>query len=186
MVGAVQVQKALPKPGYLKNKPWREGRLGFTIALTTLIGSMRQTPVSFQWGVAKLPKGSQGRKAYGGPDGLVISNKPATVAPSWELIKFLIGKDAQVPLCIAWGGLPVNKAAATTPEFLGARPADYQTGLDSAPFMYDLYNANYGKWMGALSKQVNDALSGTLSAKDALTQAGHDVNAILQQVYPNG
>ena len=147
---------------------------------------MRQTPVPFQWGVAKLPKGKVGRKAYGGPDGLVISNKPATVASSWQLVKFLISTAAQVPLCIAWGGLPVNKAAAATPEFLGARPADYQTGLDSAPFMYDLYNADYGKWMAALSKQVNAALSGTVSAKDALTQAAHDMNALLTQVYPNG
>ena len=186
LVGAVQVQKALPVPGYLKNKPWQEGRLGFNIALTTLVGSMRQTPVPFQWGVAKLPKGKVGRKAYGGPDGLVISNKPATVASSWQLVKFLISTAAQVPLCIAWGGLPVNKAAAATKEFLGARPADYQTGLDSAPFMYDLYNADYGKWMAALSKQVNAALSGTVSAKDALTQAAHDMNALLTQVYPNG
>jgi len=186
LTDSVQKYKALAKPGYLKNNPWQAGRLGFTIALTTLIGSMRKAPVPFQWGVAKLPKGTQARKAYGGPDGLVISNKPSTVAPSWEFIKFLIGKDAQVPLCVAWGGLPVNRAAAASSDFLGARPADYQTGLSSSPFMYDLYDSNYGKWMGALSTQVNASLSGTIAPKDAIDKANHDVGVILTQAYPNG
>lgn len=186
LVDAVQKTKALAKSGYLKGDPWRESRLGFTVRLTTLIGSMVKTPVAFQWGVAKVPKGSQTRQAYGGPDGLVISNKPATAAPSWEFIKFLIGKDAQIPLAVSWGGLPVNRAAAASPQFLGARAADYQTGLDSAPFMYDLYDANYGKWMAALNKQVNDAQSGTISPKDAIAQATHDINGLLTQVYPNG
>ena len=186
LADAVQKTKALAKAGYLKGDPWRESRLGFTVRLTTLIGSMVKTPVAFQWGVAKVPKGSQTRKAYGGPDGLVISNKPATVAPSWEFIKFLIGKDAQVPLAVSWGGLPVNRAAAASPQFLGSRAAAYQTGLDSAPFMYDLYDANYGKWMAALNKQVNDAQTGTIAPKDAIAQATHDINGLLTQVYPNG
>jgi multiple sugar transport system substrate-binding protein len=186
LADAVQKTKALAKSGYLKGDPWRESRLGFTVRLTTLIGSMVKTPVAFQWGVAKAPKGSQARKAYGGPDGLVISNKPATVAPSWEFIKFLIGKDAQVPLAVSWGGLPVNRAAAASPEFLGTRAAAYQTGLDSAPYMYDLYDANYGKWMAALNKQVNDAQAGTIAPKDAIAQATHDINGLLTQVYPNG
>ena len=72
---------------------------------------MREIKDSFKFQYAPVPKGPAMRKVLGTTDGYVISSKSKSQDASWELLKFLSGKDYQVAQA-GWSGLlPVRNSA---------------------------------------------------------------------------
>ena len=66
---------------------------------------------AFNWNIAPVPVGPNGRKAYTGDDGFVIWRNTPNAEAAWRFVKFLTSKEGQ-EINIAYEGLaPVRRSA---------------------------------------------------------------------------
>ncbi len=134
-------------------------------------------------GVFALPKQERAATNIGGESLFLFKTNPQREKAAWEFMKFLMSADFQVDWAMNTGYLPVSKSAANSPR--------YQEFLQANPFI-KAYNdqmpvgktrpsiPQYPALSQALGKNIEAALYGKLSSKEALDKAATEVNELLK------
>jgi multiple sugar transport system substrate-binding protein len=99
-------------------------------------------------------------------------------AEALNFMKWFEQADVQKAWAVAGGG-PSRTDALESPEFLNAGPFN-QVYADSVPRLRDMWNIpEYAQLINILNTNVNAAMNGTISAKDALDTIAKEQQAVL-------
>jgi len=140
----------------------------------------------FDWGVASMPipEGGQMATNMGGEHILMFQSDDARQAAAWDFINWLTSTETQIKWDTQTGFMPVRDSVAQS--------ADYQTWMKNteprlAPFVNNQQYAharpaitNYPEVSDAFSKEIQKALYGQLTPKEALTSADKAVTGLLK------
>lgn len=91
------------------SKPFREGGMAFWMTQGWSVQDLRDVSI-FKWGMAPLPWKTS-NKSLSFTDGVLISKDTKTLDASWELVKYLTGRDGQIEYSRATGRPPTRADA---------------------------------------------------------------------------
>lgn len=151
-------------------------------------GGGASTVAAKHYGISPIPAGPKGRYTFYGGSHLAVFKSSRHKEEAWELIKFLLSKEAQVAYAKKSGQLPAVKAAA--PEMTAFNPnyapfyeaVEYGRAYPSIP--------GWGPIEGVLTKHfgmiwdITAGVSGTYSResiKRQLDEAAVEINNLLTQ-----
>ena len=130
---------------------------------------------------ALLPAGPAGSASIDGTDAWTITKTSKNPELATKLIEFYLDKDVQKRQAIDTGWLPIRLSVLGDPEVQKALP-NAAVVLEQANHPYDSYvTPDYNEVTVALGTEVNKALAGKSSAKDAIAEAANLVAAIVKK-----
>lgn len=135
------------------------------------------------YGVFFLPKNKRNATNIGGENLFIFKTTPEKEKASWEFAKWIMSKEFQVEWAMKTGYLPVSYSAADTPEFqkfLEEKPA-MKVFVDQ--MVYGLARPSipqYNEISTQLGKQLEQALYGKISPKQALDTAAEEAKKALK------
>lgn len=130
---------------------------------------------------ALLPAGPAGSASIDGTDAWTITKTSKNPDLAIKLIEFYLDKEVQKRQAIDTGWLPIRLSILSDPEVQAALP-NAAVVLEQAKHPYDSYvTPDYNEVTVALGTEINKALAGKSSAKDALTEAESLVGAIVKK-----
>lgn len=130
---------------------------------------------------ALLPAGPAGTASIDGTDAWTITKTSKSPELATKLIEFYLDKDVQKRQAIDTGWLPIRLSVLGDPEVQAALP-NAAVVLEQANHPYDSYvTPDYNEVTVALGTEINKALAGRSSAKDAIAEAANLVGAIVKK-----
>jgi multiple sugar transport system substrate-binding protein len=130
---------------------------------------------------ALLPAGPAGTASIDGTDAWTIAATSPNPEKAQKLIEFYLEPDVQKRQAIDTGWLPIRLSTLADPEVQAALP-NAAVVLEQAKNPYDSYvTPDYTEVTTAIGTEVQKALQGTISAKEALTAAADQVAAIVKK-----
>jgi multiple sugar transport system substrate-binding protein len=130
---------------------------------------------------ALLPAGPAGTASIDGTDAWTITKTSKSPELATKLIEFYLDKDVQKRQAIDTGWLPIRLSVLGDPEVQAALP-NAAVVLEQANHPYDSYvTPDYNEVTVALGTEINKALAGRSSAKDAIAEAANLVAAIVKK-----
>jgi len=134
------------------------------------------------YGAIPLPAGSNGSiSVLGGEDFMMFkSSSDAQKKASWEFIKFMTGKHAQVEMAKV-GQMPVNKEALSDPEAIKAIPLlpVFSEALKSAKSRP--VTARWSEMENIIATKVAEAITGVKEVKKALDEAAVEIDKLISE-----
>jgi multiple sugar transport system substrate-binding protein len=186
LVDFVQRYKVSPNPTQLKEyivespDAFKAGKVAMFITGSWAIVSMREIK-SFHWDVAMIPRGTDKRVIYGGPDTIVMSNAAKNKDAAWELVKFLTTQSPVTWYTAGMGLVPSVRHTALSGEWLASTPpAHTRVMLDSAQYMVGGFTPHWIEWQTAKRNSLNEAFFGQKSVAQAAQEACQAIDKILQ------
>jgi len=130
---------------------------------------------------ALLPAGPAGTASIDGTDAWTITKTSKNPELATKLIEFYLDKDVQKRQAIDTGWLPIRLSVLGDPEVQKALP-NAAIVLEQANHPYDSYvTPDYNEVTVALGTEINKALAGKSTAKDAIAEAANLVAAIVKK-----
>jgi multiple sugar transport system substrate-binding protein len=130
---------------------------------------------------ALLPAGPAGTASIDGTDAWTITKTSKNPDLAIKLIEFYLDKEVQKRQAIDTGWLPIRLSILSDPEVQAALP-NAAVVFEQAKHPYDSYvTPDYNEVTVAIGTEINKALAGKSSAKDALTEAESLVAAIVKK-----
>ena len=130
---------------------------------------------------ALLPAGPAGSASIDGTDAWTITKTSKNPELATKLIEFYLDKDVQKRQAIDTGWLPIRLSVLSDPDVQKALP-NAAVVLEQANHPYDSYvTPDYNEVTVALGTEINKALAGKSSAKDAIAEAANLVAAIVKK-----
>jgi multiple sugar transport system substrate-binding protein len=130
---------------------------------------------------ALLPAGPAGTASFDGTDAWTITKTSKNPDLALKLIEFYLDKEVQKRQAIDTGWLPIRLSVLSDPEVQAALP-NAAVVLEQAKHPYDSYvTPDYNEVTVAIGTEINKALSGKSTAKDAVTEAESLVAAIVKR-----
>lgn len=130
---------------------------------------------------ALLPAGPAGTASIDGTDAWTITKTCKDPDLATKLIEFYLDKEVQKRQAIDTGWLPIRLSVLADPEVQAALP-NAAVVLEQAQHPYDSYvTPDYNEVTVAIGTEINKALAGKSSAKDALAEAETLVSAIVKK-----
>lgn len=130
---------------------------------------------------ALLPAGPAGTASIDGTDAWTITKTSKNPELAIKLIEFYLDKDVQKRQAIDTGWLPIRLSVLGDPEVQKALP-NAAVVREQANHPYDSYvTPDYNEVTVALGTEINKALAGMSSAKDAIAEAANLVAAIVKK-----
>jgi multiple sugar transport system substrate-binding protein len=130
---------------------------------------------------ALLPAGPAGTASIDGTDAWTITKTSKNPDLALKLIEFYLDKEVQKRQAIDTGWLPIRLSVLSDPEVQAALP-NAAVVLEQAKHPYDSYvTPDYNEVTVAIGTEINKALSGKSTAKDAVTEAESLVAAIVKR-----
>jgi len=130
---------------------------------------------------ALLPAGPAGTASIDGTDAWTITRTSKAPELARKLIEFYLDKDVQKRQAIDTGWLPIRLSVLDDPEVQAALP-NAAVVLEQARHPYDSYvTPDYNEVTVALGTEINKALAGQSSAKDAIAESADLVGAIVKK-----
>ena len=134
------------------------------------------------YGAIPLPAGSKGSiSVLGGEDFMMFkSSDDAHKNASWEFIKFMTGKHAQVEMAKV-GQMPVNKEALSDPEAIKAIPLlpVFSEALNTAKSRP--VTAKWSEMENIIATKVAEAITGKKEVKAALDEAAAEIDKLISE-----
>lgn len=131
--------------------------------------------------VSLLPAGPAGTASIDGTDAWTIAKTSKNPELSRKLIEFYLSKDVQKRQALDTGWLPIRLSVLADPEVQKALP-NAATLLEQAKHPYDTYiTPDYNEVTVAIGTEINKALAGKSSAKEAMAEAESLVAAIVNK-----
>lgn len=134
------------------------------------------------YGATILPAGSNGSiSVLGGEDFMMFkTSDEAHKKASWEFIKFMTGKHAQVEMAKV-GQMPVNKEALSDPEAIEAIPLlpEFSKALETAKSRP--VTAKWGEMENIIATKVAEAITGQKDVKKALDEAAEEIDKLISE-----
>ena len=119
-------------------------------------------------GYFMVPAGPAGRFVSLGGQGLSLSAYSKHQDDAKKFMAWFSKQDTQMKW-VKLGGLTANNKAAATDEFKNATPYNATVLPQSVPYLKDFYNTpNYSELLTVSQKELNEAVSGAKTPKDAL------------------
>lgn len=132
-------------------------------------------------GSALLAAGPAGTASIDGTDAWTITKTCKNPELATKLIEFYLDKEVQKRQAIDTGWLPIRLSVLSDPEVQKALP-NAAIVLEQAKHPYDSYvTPDYNQVTVALGTEINKALAGKSSAKDAMAEAASQVAAIVKK-----
>ncbi|MCD6386541.1 ABC transporter substrate-binding protein [Candidatus Sumerlaeota bacterium] len=132
-----------------------------------------------EYGIAPLPKHKDTRITTGFTTSLVISNKSKDVEASWELIKFLTGKEGQLRRCSIGMAGPSRRSVAHSEMFKDkAREQTFIAGFDYCI----VCTPPTPEVMTPLTEAVDYVMMGNKTPEQALKDAAKECRRILSEL----
>jgi multiple sugar transport system substrate-binding protein len=130
---------------------------------------------------ALLPAGPAGTASIDGTDAWTITKTCMDPDLATKLIEFYLDKEVQKRQAIDTGWLPIRLSVLADPEVQAALP-NAAVVLEQAKHPYDSYvTPDYNEVTVAIGTEINKALAGKSTAKDALAEAETLVSAIVKK-----
>ena len=130
---------------------------------------------------ALLPAGPAGTASIDGTDAWTITKTSKNPELAQKLIEFYLDKEVQKRQAIDTGWLPIRLSVLADPEVQKALP-NAAVVLEQATHPYDSYvTPDYNEVTVALGTEINKALAGKSTAKEAMTEAASLVAAIIKK-----
>ena len=130
---------------------------------------------------ALLPAGPAGSASIDGTDAWTITKTSKNPELAQKLIEFYLDKEVQKRQAIDTGWLPIRLSVLADPEVQKALP-NAAVVLEQATHPYDSYvTPDYNQVTVAIGTEINKALAGKSSAKDAMAEAANLVAAIVKK-----
>jgi multiple sugar transport system substrate-binding protein len=130
---------------------------------------------------ALLPAGPAGTASIDGTDAWTIATTSPNPEKAQKLIEFYLDPEVQKRQAIDTGWLPIRLSTLADAEVQAALP-NAAVVLEQAKNPYDSYvTPDYTEVTTAIGTEVQKALQGTVSAKDALAAAADQVTAIVKK-----
>jgi multiple sugar transport system substrate-binding protein len=130
---------------------------------------------------ALLPAGPAGTASIDGTDAWTITKTSKNPDLAAKLIEFYLDKEVQKRQAIDTGWLPIRLSVLADPDVQKALP-NAATVLEQANHPYDSYvTPDYNEVTVAIGTEINKALAGQSSAKDAIAEAANLVSAIVKK-----
>lgn len=134
------------------------------------------------YGATILPAGSNGSiSVLGGEDFMMFkTSDEAHKQASWEFIKFMTGKHAQVEMAKV-GQMPVNKEALSDPEAIEAIPLlpEFSKALETAKSRP--VTAKWGEMENVIATKVAEAITGQKDVQKALDEAAEEIDKLISE-----
>ena len=130
---------------------------------------------------ALLPAGPAGTASIDGTDAWTITKTSKNPDLAQKLIEFYLDKEVQKRQAIDTGWLPIRLSVLGDAEVQKALP-NAAVVLEQATHPYDSYvTPDYNEVTVAIGTEIQKALAGKLSAKDAIAEAANLVSAIVKK-----
>ena len=131
-------------------------------------------------GGALLPAGPAGTASIDGTDAWTITKTSKNPELAQKLIEFYLSSEIQKRQAIDTGWLPIRLSMLADPEVQQALP-NASVVLEQATHPYQSYvTPDYNEVTVALGTEINKALAGRSTAKEAMTEASDLVSAIVK------
>lgn len=163
-------------------RPLALGTAAIAIMSSSQLGSLTagQPEIADLLGVLPPPgfAGHEGKTFGGGGTSLFINNDSTQLDLAWDFIKFVSSKEASAQYAEATGNLP-SRASAADSDYISSNPR-LRVFLDAVPYLVP--NPNLPAWISVrdvMSKNLQLALAGKLSAQEALDQAAKEAAPLL-------
>ncbi len=120
---------------------------------------------AFEWNLAPVPVGPNGRKAYTGDDGFVIWKDTPHPEAAWEFVKFLVSKQGQELMSAYEGLAPVRRSAFPFYQQLGAQyrlDIMFTNMADAGPPISSFMVGD----VAAVGTQINNALAASIQRNE--------------------
>jgi multiple sugar transport system substrate-binding protein len=133
-----------------------------------------------QTGYFPIPKGPAGQFVSLGGQGLSISAYSKKQDDAKKYLAWFEKEDTQKKW-VALGGLTANSKVAATDLFKHATPYN-ETFTASVPYLKDFYNSpNYSELLDSTQKELNEAVAGTKTPKEALDEIAKEHDKYLAE-----
>ena len=171
-----------------RTRPIATGRVGMRINGSWMLGWFRDL-TEFDWGIAPVPQGPEGRFSYFGADTLHITKKAeerGVTEQAWELVRWLVTPDGGISWYTAAnpGHMPANRTIAESSQYKAAI-ADIQDHVDviqyAAQFGKNPFTYGWREWRSKVNSVLSDAFNGQMSLEEAAQIADEEANAILEE-----
>jgi multiple sugar transport system substrate-binding protein len=181
-IDLVNKDKVSPSPAVLQGQPdpFLSGKVAMYIGGSYNMPAYRTSKV--RWNIAMSPKGPAKRNIYGGPDSISIAKTTQHQREALDFLRFMTGPARDVSFYDV-GFVPIYKPTAYSKGWLNLAPGiNQKVLLDSEPYMEgaDFGSHSWIQWRTvALQNELQLALLGKKSVKQALTDASSAINKVL-------
>lgn len=143
----------------------------------------KQSKIIGQLGGAILPAGPAGTASIDGTDAWTVTTGCKNPALATELIDFYLSPEVQKRQAIDTGWLPIRLSVLADAEVQKALP-NAAVVMEQAKHPYDSFvTANYNQITQAIGTQIQKALQGHQTAKQAMAAASDQVTSIIKQSH---
>jgi len=141
----------------------------------------KQSKIVGKLGGAMLPAGPAGTASIDGTDAWTMTKHCKNTALATNLVDFYLSPEVQKRQALDTGWLPIRLSVLADPEVQKALP-NAAVVLEQAKHPYDSFvTANYNQITQALGTEIQKALQGKQSAKQAMAAAHDQVASIIKQ-----
>jgi len=132
-------------------------------------------------GAALLPAGPAGTASIDGTDAWTITTASKNPELTMKLIEFYLDKDVQKSQSIDTGWLPIRLSVLNDPE-VQAKSTNAKVVLEQANHPYDSFvTPDYNQVTQAIGTEIQKALKGEKTAKQAIQDSSDQVTAIVKK-----
>jgi multiple sugar transport system substrate-binding protein len=129
--------------------------------------------LDFQWDVAPMPAGPEGRVTSVNSAGFVIAKDSKNPDAAWEFVKFATSQAGQTRLTELGFALPVLQSVAESPAYLEQKsaPINHKVFLDALEYARPKPTfRGYEEWATAVGDGLYNVWIGDMSISDALAE----------------
>ena len=191
-MAALKILESFPKAG-MRNLGQVPGRMAFVAGTVGIwvsssgFAATAERMIGDKFKLKTLPFPISAEKAQlpgGGAMAMMLTTDKARQQAAWEYLKFATGGVGQAIMAKGTGYMPVNQAAATTPELLGDFYKTYPnqvTALMQLPRLTEWASypgPNSLKMIEVIKSHTEGLISGTKTAEQTMPELIRDVKAL--------
>jgi multiple sugar transport system substrate-binding protein len=141
----------------------------------------------FNWDVSYVPKGTQGRVMYGGPDSISMARVTKNPEMAWQLLMEFVNEKTQMAMeSLTIGSVPFLKKAAYSDQFLTrpGSPAGLKSILDMASVARGAdFGSQWIEWrVTIMNQELDQAYLGQRSVEDSVAAACSAIDQVLDAI----
>ncbi|SDS64328.1 ABC transporter substrate-binding protein [Microlunatus soli] len=155
------------------------GKLGMLFAPSSAIAYYAENVKDFEWDIAPVP-GNQHQFQEGGQIVYTIPEKAKNPDHAWDFLNYIISPEGGKVLAEAGLVVPINKKAAESLTSPGKYPKNIKLFVDAQDHSKPInFSAGTAAAVAIYRPQLQRAITGEITAKQALTAARSQVEAAL-------
>lgn len=166
--------KSMPDPNQVAEFGYDAFAAG--VAAMTTIGHWvvpQYSQLGFQWDVAAMPAGPEGRATSVNSAGFVVAKDSKNPDAAWELVRYAVGSAGQTRLTELGFAIPVLESVAESPVYLEqtSAPINHKVFLDALAYAHSKPTfRGYEEWAGVVGDTLYTVWTGEMGIDQALDE----------------